>query len=107
MNSQNVRPLKKNDDEHLREHLENLRKRVEGVSGKLKKYIQDVFVKAKINKASRIYEHGISLEKTASLLGITLYELANYAGQTGIPDVSLSRTMDVKSRIKIAMEFFT
>lgn len=101
-----ITALKKNDDEHLREHLEDLRKRVEGVSGKLKKYIQDVFIKAKINKASKIYEHGISMEKTAKLLGITMWDLAGYSGQTGISDVNYGKTMDAKSRIKIAMEIF-
>ena len=98
--------LKKRDDIHLKAHIESLRKRIEGVSGKLSKYIKDVFNKAKINKASRIYEHGISMEKTAKLLGITMWELASYAGQTGISDIPLGKTMDTKTRIKLAMEFF-
>ena len=73
----------------------------------MKKNIQDVFRKASVNKASRIYEHGISMGKTAKLLGITMWELADYAGKTGISDVSESKTLDVKSRIKLAMEMFT
>jgi hypothetical protein len=76
------------------------------LSGNLKKYIQDVFRKASINEASKIYEHGISMEKTAKLLGITMFELAGYAGQTGISDVPESKTLDVRSRIKLAMEMF-
>ncbi|MBU0958958.1 MAG: hypothetical protein KKB31_03355 [Nanoarchaeota archaeon] len=98
--------IKKNDETHLRIHIEGLRKRIGGATGKLKKYIQDVLFKAKINKASRIYEHGISMEKTARLLGITMWDLANYAGQTGIGDVRLGRTMNVKDRIRLAMELF-
>ena len=47
------------------------------------------------------------MEKTAKLLGITLYELASYAGQARIDDAPLENTMDVKKRIKIAMEMFT
>jgi hypothetical protein len=101
-----IKAIENNDDRELRVHIKSLRDSINKLSGRLKDYIQDVFRRALINKASRIYEHGISLEKTASLLGITLYELASYAGQTGIPDVSLSRTMDVKNRIKIAMEMF-
>ncbi|MEK6917567.1 MAG: hypothetical protein AABW51_01325 [Nanoarchaeota archaeon] len=101
-----TKALEDNDDDELRVHIKSLRNSIDNLSGKLKIYIHDVFRKASINKASRIYEHGISLEKTAGLLGITLYELASYAGGTGIPDVSLSKTMDVKNRIKIAMEFF-
>ena len=46
------------------------------------------------------------MEKTAKLLGISMWELANYAGQTGISDVRESKTLDVNSRIKLAKEFF-
>lgn len=98
--------LQKKDETKFKQNLELIRKTINKLSGKLKIYIQDVFRKASINKASRIYEHGISMEKTAKLLGITMFELASYAGQTGISDVRESKTMDVKSRIKLAMEMF-
>lgn len=99
--------LKKNDDEMFKKKLELIRNSISKLSGKLKKYIQEVFRRASINKASRIYEHGISMEKTAKLLGITMWELANYAGQTGISDVPLGKTLDVKSRIKLVEEIFS
>jgi len=35
--------LKRGDEKHLIKHLEKLRKRLEGFSGNLKKYIEDVF----------------------------------------------------------------
>jgi hypothetical protein len=87
--------------------LTKIRKTVSQLSGKLKIYIQDVFRKAEINKASKIYEHGISMEQTASLLGVTLFELASYAGQKPeISDATFNKTVDVKKRIKTAMEMF-
>lgn len=98
--------LKNNNEKKIKQNLELIRKSIDKLSGTFKKNIQEVFRKASINKASRIYEHGISMEKTAKLLGITLFELASYSGQTGIADTMESRTMDVKSRIKIAMEMF-
>jgi len=101
-----ITAIKRDDDKNLKENLGLIRKAISKLSGNLKKYIQDVFRKASINKASKIYEHGISMEKTASLLGITMFELASYAGQTNISDVRESKTMDVKSRIKLAMEMF-
>jgi len=79
---------------------------IQGLSGNLKIYINDVFRKAKINKASRIYEHGISMEKTAKILGITVWELAEYAGQTRIADINLAVTMPIRERIKTAEEIF-
>lgn len=101
-----ISALEKNDEEHLRDHLEKLRKRLEGLSGSLRNFIQDVFRKASINKASKIYEHGISMEKTAKLLGISLWELANYSGER-ISDQDLGRTISVKQRIKLAMDLFS
>jgi hypothetical protein len=98
--------IKKDDSRRLSESLVSIRKAVSKLSGKLKDYIQDVFRKAQINKASKIYEHGISMEKTASLLGITMFELASYAGQKPDGSGSLSKTIDVKLRVKTAMEMF-
>ena len=46
------------------------------------------------------------MEQTAKLLGITMFELADYAGKTGISDVPESKTLDAKSRIKLAEEIF-
>lgn len=98
--------LKKNDEKMIRENLKLVRKSINKLSGKLKTYIQEVFRKASINKASRIYEHGISMERTANLLGVSMFELSEYAGQTGISDVPLGKTLGVKKRLKLAMEMF-
>ncbi len=102
-----IKDIEMGKEDKVGEDLGKITKEVEKLSGTFKKYIQDVFWKARINKASKIYEHGISMEKTAKLLGITLYELASYAGQARIDDAPLENTMDVKKRIKIAMEMFT
>ena len=102
-----IASIKSNDEAKIKENLNNLRKSLMKVSGSLKKYIQDIFRKASINKASRIYEHGISMGKTANLLGITMFELASYAGQREeISEAPIVKGIDVKSRIKLAMEIF-
>ena len=101
-----IEDVKKKDDKGFRKDIEFIRKAINKLSGKLKKYIAEVFRRAQINKASRLYEHGISMEQTAKLLGVTMFELADYAGKTGIPDVPVSKTLDSKSRIKLAMDMF-
>ncbi len=99
--------IKKKDDKKIKESLMLIEKIISKLSGTLKIYIQDVFRKAQINKASKIYEHGISMEKTAHLLGITMFELASYAGQKPETyEVPLTKTLDVKSRIKLAEDMF-
>jgi hypothetical protein len=99
--------LQKNDEKTFRQNIELIRNAISKLSGKLKDYIQDVFRRASINKASRIYEHGISMEKTSKLLGITQFELADYAGQGKIPDAPESKTVNVRSRIKLVMDMFS
>jgi hypothetical protein len=104
--SYSIKDLESGKDNRIGEDLESITKEIGKLSGKLRDYIQDVFRKASINKASKIYDHGISMEKTAKLLGITLYELASYAGQARMDDVPLENTFDVRRRIKTAMEMF-
>lgn len=99
--------IEKNDDVSYRKNIEAVRTAIGKVSGKLGSYIQDVFRHASINKASRLYEHGVSMERTANLLGVTLYELANYAGEKQGEEPIESRTIGVKERIKIAEDIFS
>jgi len=98
--------LQKNDDEKFRKDFSFIRKPINKVSGKLKRYIEDVFKKGEIVKASRIYEHGISAESIAKKLGISMYDLQTYVGQTGISDVKLNYTIDVNMRIGFLEEMF-
>jgi len=98
--------IKRNDITIFQETLAKLRRDIIILSGPMSKQIEEVFRKAMINKASRIYEHGISEAKTAELLGVSLWELAEYAGQTGIHDVNLSITQDIKMRMVKALKLF-
>jgi predicted transcriptional regulator len=82
------------------------RKTLSSLSVNLKPYIEEVMRKASINKASKIYEHGISLGQTANLLGISQWELSEYTGQTSIADTNYNNTINTKKRAQMAMEFF-
>lgn len=101
-----IKDIENKDYLKFRDDFKGIRGSIENLSGKLKKYVKEVFRNAEISKASRIYEHGISMEQTASLLGISQYELAEYAGRTGISDVPENYTKDTKARVKLAMEMF-
>jgi hypothetical protein len=101
-----INALEKNNINDFKEEINQIIKLIQNLSGNLKIYIGEVFRKAKINKASRVYEQGISMEKTAKILGISLWELAEYSGRTRIGDMDLSITMPIKNRIKIVQEVF-
>lgn len=46
------------------------------------------------------------MEKTANILGISLWELIEYAGQARSGDINLTVTLPIKQRIKIAEDIF-
>lgn len=101
-----INALEKDNIKRFRSEIEENRRLIQRLSGNLKHYIQDVFRRARINKASRIYEHGISMEKTARILGVSIWELAEYAGRTRIGDVNLGITLPIRERVKLAREIF-
>lgn len=95
-----------NNQEKFLQYLESAKKSMESIAN-LKPMIEEVIRKASINKASKIYEHGISLGSTAKLLGITQWELSEYIGQTEHVHTKYSNTTRIKDRAKMAMEFFS
>jgi hypothetical protein len=101
-----IKSLKEENNEKYQKYMEMARKSMTSTSLNIKHYIQEVMRKASINKASRVYEHGISMGQTATILGITQWELSEYAGQSRIPDISYNITFDVAKRAKMALEFF-
>jgi hypothetical protein len=100
-----IQALEDDNQRAYEKYIRRSRSQLESLSINLKPYIQKVLRRASINKASKIHEHGISLSQTASLLGITHWELAEYTGQR-IPDSPLSLTKSVKHRAKMAYNFF-
>ncbi len=98
--------LKERNFKAYESYLEKIRQSITSVSPNLKPYIQEVLRKAAINKASKIYEHGISMGQTAKLLGITQWELAEYAGQKSIYAGAYENPENVRDRAKMALEFF-
>jgi hypothetical protein len=102
-----IKALKDDKIDKYEKYMEMARKSISSTSLNIKPFIQDVLRKASINKASKIYEHGISLGQTAEILGITEWELSEYSGQTRVADVQFSITIDISKRAKMALEFFS
>jgi hypothetical protein len=94
---------KKGNQEAYESYLMQARKSLTTVSVSVKPYVQDVLHKASINKASKIYEQGISLGKTAQLLGVSPWELTEYASQKHEGGY---QTLDVATRAAMALKFF-
>ena len=101
-----IKSLNEGNETVFNKNLEEINNSINKLSSDSKKYIGDVFRKASINKASKIYEHGISREQTAKLLGIMQYDLASYTGQSLVSETDLNLTQSVRNRIKLAEEMF-
>jgi hypothetical protein len=91
---------------NTRIYLGRIRNSLNKIEGDLGRYIKDVFKKAEINKAFKLYEHGLSTEKTAELLGVSLWDMASYIGQSHIGDAKIAITMPAAARVKIAEDIF-
>jgi len=102
-----VQSLEKNDVPKCRLYLGKIRNSLNEISGDLGIYIKDVFRKAEINKAFKLYEHGISSEQTAELLGVSLWDMASYIGQSHIGDAKAAISMPAAKRVKIAEDIFS
>ena len=68
--------------------------------GRTKYYVEEVLERAQVKKASKIYEHGISLGQAADKIGVSLWDLMEYVGKTNI-----SEKFESKSSVKSRMEF--
>lgn len=97
---------KEKDFDGFRNALFKISGSIKKIKGNLRRYLEQVFRNAKINKGSRIYEHGISFSQTASIMGISVWELAEYIGQTRIADVDMSITKEIEERISYIKNLF-
>ncbi|MAH06930.1 hypothetical protein CMI38_01610 [Candidatus Pacearchaeota archaeon] len=98
--------LENRDEKGFREDVDASRKLIHNLGGKLKRYIGDVIQRAKMNKASRLYDKGISMEKTAKALGVSLWELSEYMGPRVQSKENIYITMPVRERVKIVRGIF-
>ncbi|MDO8563571.1 MAG: hypothetical protein Q7R87_01030 [Nanoarchaeota archaeon] len=87
-------------------HVIRARQAILSASPNLKHYLEETLRKSSINRASKMYEHGISLGQTAKLLGLTQWELSEFAGQSR-PDEYKATALSAKQRARMALEFFS
>jgi len=100
-----LKSLKKENLEKFRFFLGKIRQSANEIDSNLSSYIKDIFYKASINKASKLYQHGISAQKAAELLGVSLWDLASYIGQSSINEADIGESLSFSKRIKTTEEF--
>ncbi|MSS74215.1 hypothetical protein EXS72_01080 [Candidatus Pacearchaeota archaeon] len=101
-----ISALQRNKQKLFISALEKIKHYLQNEANLISPIIQEVLRKAAINKASKIYEHGISLSKTTKILGVTPWELTEYLGEKESPHLHFNNTLDIRDRIKHTMDFF-
>ncbi|MEK6857727.1 MAG: hypothetical protein AABX39_04025 [Nanoarchaeota archaeon] len=97
--------LKKDDFGRYNSSIQNVFKFITKIDSKIKLYIQEVIERAKIKKGSKLHEHGLSIARTAEILGISQWELTEYISKVSYETVKES--VNVKERLKRARELFS
>ena len=101
-----IKALENNNVEKYEKIVHDLFDTIYKLDPKLRSHIIDVFQEAKIHRASRLHEHGISVGRVANILGLSEFEIMEYLGKTRISDVSFGITKDVKDRINFTRGLF-
>jgi len=68
-------------------------------------FITEVVEQTKVKKGSKLIEHGLSVGRTAEMLGISRWDLMEYLGITNFAEMQ-PRTISVKERLKTAERLF-
>jgi len=100
-----LKALKENKQTLYDAIIQQIFKKIAKVDSEIALYVEEVIEKSKINKGSKIYEHGISLARVAEILGISEWELMSYVGNTQIIDLEKG-IPSVRSRLKFARGIF-
>ena len=98
--------LENNHIDNFEKEIKNILDIIDRLDSKLKNYIKDVIHDAQITRGSRLHEHGLSMGRTAELLGINKWELMEYISKTGIAEVREGSTLDVEKRLRVARRLF-
>ena len=67
-------------------------------------HVQEVLNEAKIRKGSKLFEHGISVAKSAQLFGVSRWDLLPYVGQMSVLEIKTH--MDLAKRLSFARSLF-
>ena len=78
---------------------------ISAIDSRFGSYVDNVITQAQVKKGSKIYDHGISLGQAANILGVSQWELMEYAGHTKTADTMYERP-DVIEKIKFTRGLF-
>lgn len=95
--------LNKNNYDEYRNSIKSLFQEIKRIDARLQLFVEEVLLKARIKKGTKLHEHGLSTARIAELLGISQWDLLDYIGKTTVEEYD---GMPVEERIKLARAIF-
>ncbi len=80
-------------------------RKISEADSRLKLFVNNVIDQAQLKKGCKICMHGVSVARTAKILGISQWELMQYLGRTGFHD-EIVETVSANDRLGFAREAF-
>ena len=99
--------LKKKDINGYRTTIKKLFQETARFEKRFGTYIREAIEQSKIKRGGRLYEHGLSVGRTAQLLGISEWEMMGYLGDTKISDIHPEGGVDIDHRLTITRKVFS
>ncbi|MBI2140219.1 hypothetical protein HYU14_04795 [Candidatus Woesearchaeota archaeon] len=99
-----VENLKAGNEDFYHRDIQKLFDFIALTDSKLNLYVNEVMNQASVKKGCKICDHGISVARSAEILGISQWELMSFVGKTVMPHIPGSITP--KQRIAFARSLF-
>ncbi len=80
-------------------------RKISEADSRLKLFVNNVIDQAQLKKGCKICMHGVSVARTAKILGLSQWELMQYLGRTSFND-EIVETVNIKDRLGFAREAF-
>jgi len=96
--------LWKSSDRSYKSKQKEILEYINSADEKFSNYIDKVLTEARIKKAWKVYEHGLSLGTVSELLGISQWDIASYIGNARFTEAIKT---DIKSKLEYARGLFS
>jgi hypothetical protein len=104
--AKSIKSLQEKRDIEFAKNMTQARTILVSNSGNMKSYMEEILKKASLNKASKLYEHGVSLGQTSKLLGVNRWDLNQYSSSSHQTDETYNKSLTAKARATMASDFF-
>ena len=86
-------------------HIKKLYKAIKHQNVKVREHLQDVMQAARIKKGTTLLEHGLSIGQAAGLMGLSNWDLQEYAGKTRSLEIQHEK-VKAQKRMETAFKIF-